>query len=155
MNKMRTIEDIKGRVSQIINKEIEKTEREIADFAEKIRGNEYCYGGGGWNTQFTKAKERRERYLEELKTFGRNTDGERVILDTIYVYSYYCPSCATKVTLNAGYGEKVTCPICERTIYRSSEREEMQIKRGSRRAKLNRGNYIQLTAEGRIQESED
>lgn len=69
MNKMRTISDVRARVQQIIEKEIAKTEKEIADFEEKIHDNEAYYGGGGWYTQFTKAKERREAYLEELKAF--------------------------------------------------------------------------------------
>lgn len=151
MNKMRTISDVRARVQQIIEKEIAKTEKEIADFEEKIHDNEVCYGGGGWYTQFTKAKERREAYLEELKAFSKSNGGASVITDEVYIYSYYCPSCHIKVMLTAGFGEKVECPVCTRPIYKANDGEVMKIVRGSRRTKVN-GRYIELTSDGRIKD---
>ena len=150
MNKMKTIDDIRQRVAQIIKKEIEKTKREIADFEQKIKDNEVYYGGGGWYTQFEKAKERREKYLKELRAFGEAQAGA-VVLDTLYIYSYYCPRCVLRVMLSSSYGEKVDCPKCGRPIYKCNDGEEMQVKRGSRIARVN-GNFIQLTTEGRVKE---
>lgn len=151
MNKMRTISDMRARVQQIIEKEIAKTEKEIADFEEKIHGNEVCYGGGGWYTQFTKAKERREAYLEELKAFSKSSGGASVITDEVYIHSYYCPSCGIKVMLSAAFGEKVECPVCTRPIYKANDGEVMKIVRGSRQAKVH-GHYIELTSDGRIKD---
>lgn len=151
MNKMRTISDMRARVQQIIEKEIAKTEKEIADFEEKIHDNEVRYGGGGWYTQFTKAKERREAYLEELKAFSKSSGGASVITDEVYIHSYYCPSCGIKVMLSAGFGEKVECPVCTRPIYKANDGEVMKIVRGSRQAKV-RGHYIELTSDGKIKE---
>lgn len=151
MNKMRTISDMRARVQQIIEKEIAKTEKEIADFEEKIHDNEAYYGGGGWYTQFTKAKERREAYLEELKAFSKSSGGASVITDEVYIHSYYCPSCHIKVMLTAGFGEKVECPVCTRPIYKANDGEVMKIVRGSRHAKVH-GYYIELTSDGRIKD---
>ena len=151
MNKMRTISDVRARVQQIIEKEIVKTEKEIADFEEKIHDNEAYYGGGGWYTQFAKAKERREAYLEELKAFSKSSGGASVITDEVYIHSYYCPSCNIKVMLTAGFGEKVECPVCTRPIYKDNDGEVMKIVRGSRLAKVH-GHYIELTSDGRIKD---
>ena len=131
MNKMRTISDMRARVQQIIEKEIAKTEKEIADFEEKIHDNEAYYGGGGWYTQFTKAKERREAYLEELKAFSKSSSGASVITDEVYIHSYYCPSCHIKVMLTAGFGEKVECPVCTRPIYKANSKRQ-QASKGTR-----------------------
>lgn len=151
MNKMRTISDVRARVQQIIEKEIAKTEKEIADFEKKIHDNEVYYGGGGWYTQFAKAKERREAYLEELKAFSKSSGGASVITDEVYIHSYYCPSCHIKVMLTAGFGEKVECPVCTRPIYKANDGEVMRIVRGSRLAKVH-GHYIELTSDGRIKD---
>jgi hypothetical protein len=148
---MRTIDDMRQRVAQLIQKEIDKTEREIADFDAKIKDNEYCYGGGGWCTQFTKAKERREKYLEELNTFFKSSSGAMVFADEIHIYSYSCPSCMIKVMLSAGFGEKVDCPVCNRPIYKANDGEVMKVVRGSRQALLH-GHYIELTSDGRIKD---
>ena len=149
MNKIRTISDMRVRVQQIIKKEIAKTEKEIAGFEEKIHDNAVYYGGGGWCTQFTKAKERREAYLEELKAFSKSSGGASVITDEISIYSYACPSCQLKVMLNGAYGETVACPVCERKIYRANDGETMEIVRGSRQARVN-NHYILLDSYGRI-----
>lgn len=151
MNKMRTISDVSARVQQIIEKEIVKTEKEIADFEEKIHDNEAYYGGGGWYTQFAKTKERREAYLEELKAFSKSSGGASVITDEVYIHSYYCHSCNIKVMLTAGFGEKVECPVCTRPIYKANDGEVMKIVRGSRLAKVH-GHYIELTSDGRIKD---
>ena len=74
-----------------------------------------------------------------------------VILDEISIYSYSCPTCQIKVMLNGGYGETVTCPVCERKIYRANDLEVMKVARGSRQAKVN-NHYIQLDSYGRFKD---
>lgn len=150
MNKMHTIEDIKQRIHALINKEIEKSSREIQEFDEKIKDNAAYYGGGGWDTQFRRAKQRREDYIKELKSLER-AQGTAVTLEEINIYSYSCPSCQLKVMLNAAYGKSVTCPVCERKIYRANDSEVMKIARGSRLARVN-NNFIQLDSYGNVKE---
>lgn len=53
--------------------------------------------------------------------------------------------------LNGGYGETVTCPVCERRIYRANDSEVMKVARGSRQAKVN-NHYIQLDSYGRFKD---
>ena len=151
MNKMRSIAEVKKRINDIINREIEKTRKEIEDFERKIDDNEGYYGLGGWYTQFTKAKERREKHLEELEAL-KKTQGGYTVLDTVIMYAYSCRKCQMKVLLSSGYGEKVYCPVCEMPIYKSSEREVMKIERGSRRAILKDGHEVALDSNGRIKE---
>ena len=131
-------------------KEIAKCNKEIEEFEHKIRDNAIVYGGGGWCTQFEKAKKRREDFIEELQGLER-AQGTAVILDEISIYSYFCPTCQIKVMLNGGYGENVTCPVCERRIYRANELEVMKVARGSRQAKVN-NHYIQLDSYGRFKD---
>ena len=49
------------------------------------------------------------------------------------------------------YGETVTCPVCERRIYRANDGEVMKVARGSRQAKVN-NHYIQLDSYGRFED---
>lgn len=78
MNKMHTIQDVKQRIHELIQKEIAKCNKEIEEFEHKISDNAIVYGGGGWCTQFEKAKKRRLRrncnvpYMRE-----KNIQGER------------------------------------------------------------------------------
>lgn len=99
---------------------------------------------------FEKAKKRREDFIEELQGLER-AQGTVVILDEISIYSYSCPTCQIKVMLNGGYGETVTCPVCERKIYRANDLEVMKVARGSRQAKVN-NHYIQLDSYGRFKD---
>lgn len=96
MNKMHTIQDVKQRIHELIQKEIVKCNKEIEEFEHKIRDNAIAYGGGGWCTQFEKAKKRREDFIEELQGLER-AQGTAVILDEISIYSYSCPTCQIKV----------------------------------------------------------
>lgn len=48
-------------------------------------------------------------------------------------------------------GENVTCPVCERQIYKANDREVMKVARGSRQAKVN-NHYIQLDSYGRFKD---
>ena len=79
MNKMHTIQDVKQRIHELIQKEIAKCNKEIEEFERKISDNAIVYGGGGWCTQFEKAKKRREDFIEELQGLER-AQGTAVIL---------------------------------------------------------------------------
>lgn len=150
MNKMHTIQDVKQRIHELIQKEIAKCNKEIEEFEQKIRDNAIAYGGGGWYTQFEKAKRRREDFIEELQGLER-AQSAAVILDEISIYSYSCPTCQIKVMFNGSYGQNVTCPVCERQIYKANDREVMKVARGSRQAKVN-NHYIQLDSYGRFKD---
>ncbi len=75
MNKMHTIQDVKQRIHELIQKEIAKCNKEIEEFEHKIRDNAIAYGRGGWCTQFEKAKKRREDFIGERRIYRAN-DGE-------------------------------------------------------------------------------
>lgn len=66
-------EDVKQRIHELIQKEIVKCNKEIEEFEHKIRDNAIAYGGGGWYTQFEKAKKRREDFIQ-LDSYGRFKD---------------------------------------------------------------------------------
>lgn len=143
------LDDIEQRIKEHVQEHKAK-DHKIEEFEHKIRDNAIAYGGGGWCTQFEKAKKRREDFIEELQALER-AQGTAVILDEISIYSYSCPTCQIKVMLNGGYGETVTCPVCERRIYRANELEVMKVARGSRQAKVN-NHYIQLDSYGRFKD---
>lgn len=102
MNKMHTIQDVKQRIHELIQKEIVKCNKEIEEFEHKIRDNAIAYGGGGWCTQFEKAKKRREDFIEELQGLER-AQGTAVILDEISIYSYWY-GIKTGLTAAIAYG---------------------------------------------------
>lgn len=45
MNKIHTIQDVKQRIHELIQKEIAKRNKEIEEFEHKIRDNAIAYGG--------------------------------------------------------------------------------------------------------------
>ena len=137
---MVSIEKIKQRIEALIDREIAITQKEITEFEEKIRGNGQCYGLGGWDTQFNKAKERRETHIEDLEAL-KKSQGGAVILDNMKLYPFYCPSCQRTIYLDdsavKNYRENtIDCPLCTRPIYRSAKYIEWKIQRGSRYARL-------------------
>lgn len=70
MNKMHTIQDVKQRIHELIQKEIAKCNKEIEEFEHKIRDNAIAYGGGGWCTQQAKVN---NHYIQ-LDSYGRFKD---------------------------------------------------------------------------------
>lgn len=137
---MVSIEKIKARIAAVIDREIAIAQKEIAEFEEKIYGNEQFYGLGGWHTQFSKAKERRENHIEELEAL-KKAQGGSVILDDLKLYPFYCPSCQRTVYLDdsavKNYRENtIDCPLCTRPIYRSGQYVVWKIQRGSRYVRL-------------------
>ena len=137
---MVSIEKIRQRIEAVINREIAIAQKEIAEFEEKIYGNEQFYGLGGWYTQFNKAKERRERHIEELEAL-KKVQGKAVVLETMRLYPYYCPACQLQVTLNdnreRNYMEHtIDCPVCTRPIYKSAHYIEWQVQVDSKYAKI-------------------
>ena len=137
---MVSIEKIKQRIEAVINREIAIAQKEIAEFEEKIYGNEQFYGLGGWYTQFNKAKERRERHIEDLEAL-KSAQGRAVKLETMRLYPYYCPACQLQVLLNdnreRNYMEHtIDRPVCTRPIYRSAHYTEWQVQQGSKYSRL-------------------
>lgn len=135
---MLKIETIQERINAMIDKEIDRTVKEIDEFSEKIYDNSIAYGGGGWNTQFEKARERREKHLEELRAMKEGT-GRMVLKKTVRIYPYYCPDCKEKYYLPfpaRNRDKTITCPLCERKIYASAEYEEWEQVKGTHVAKM-------------------
>lgn len=145
--RMKSIAKVKEQIHKLINKEIQKTQQEIAEFERKMQENAQVYGFGGKYTQFEKAKKRREEYLEELNALQKTQD-RSVILTEISFTPYSCPTCRQKI-LMGDYGEKVHCPVCDRPIYKSAQREYMNIEAGSR-AYVGRYGVTRLTDNGYI-----
>lgn len=110
----------------------------------------YVYHCGIQQLEPYRQQERKPYTREELQGLER-AQGTAVILDEISIYSYSCPTCQIKVMLNGGYGETVTCPVCERRIYRANDGEVMKVARDSRQAKVN-NHYIQLDSYGRFKD---
>ena len=146
---MKSIAKVNEQIHELINKEIQKTQQEIAEFEHKMWENEQVYGLGGWYTQFEKAKKRREEHLEELHALQK-AQGRSVILTEISFTPYSCPTCQQKI-LMGDYGEKVHCPVCERPIYKAAKREYMRIEAGSR-ACVGQHGVTQLTDNGYIKD---
>lgn len=137
---MRSTAEVKKSIARVIDKEIAITQKEIAEFEEKIYGNEQFYGLGGWYTQFNKAKKRREQHIEELEAL-KQAQGKAVILQPMRLYPYYCPACQLEVLLNdrreRNYVEHtIDCQVCTRPIYKSAHYIEWQVQAGSRYAKI-------------------
>lgn len=151
MNKMGTISAIRERIIGIITKEVNKTEKEIADFEEKVSDNLYYYGEGGWYKQYTTAKARREKYLGELNELKTSIESKAAITVTIRSYVYECKHCNMEVSLNRNTWDTLNCPVCGGEIHRRGDYEEMRVARGSRIMKKG-DSYIQLTENGKVVE---
>ena len=88
---MVSIEKIKARIAAVIDREIAIAQKEIEEFEQKIHDIEEWYGMGGWYTQFEKAKQRRERHIEDLEAL-KSAQARTVKLETLKLYPWYCPS---------------------------------------------------------------
>lgn len=63
MNKMHTIQDVKQRIHELIQKEIAKCNKEIEEFEHKIRDNAIVYGGGAAGTRSLRKQRNAARTL--------------------------------------------------------------------------------------------
>lgn len=133
---MVSIQKIKQRITAVIDREIEIAKREIAEFEQKIHDNEEWYGLGGWYTQFAKAKERREKHIEELKAL-RRAQGYAVKLETLKLYPWYCPSCQEVIYTTDSrpahiMNGTIDCPRCTRPIYKAANWTTWNVEAGSK-----------------------
>ena len=129
---MKSLNKLQEKYLKDIDKEIARTEKEIKEFEQKQHDNESYYGCGGFYHVFEKAIERRQKHLHNLESLKKNSAGT-ILTDPVTVYSYYCPTCSTKVMLSASFGkDMVDCPVCHRTIFKSSDYERFDVVRGSR-----------------------
>lgn len=133
---MRSIAEIQQSIARVIEKEKAITRKEIEDFEKKIHDNEQYYGLGGRYRQFEKAKERREQHLEELEALEKQ-QGSLVVLETLRLYPWYCPSCrentyTTDRRPKNFYNDTIDCPRCGRPIYRSARYTSWKVQAGSK-----------------------
>lgn len=98
------------------------------------------YGIGGPYQRYEKAIERRRNHLSELEAL-RKTQTSVVVLETLRLYGYFCPSCNEKVYLQGQNPDTVECPICNRRIYRDGVYTEWNIQKNSRFTRLHRQGY--------------
>ena len=93
---MKKLEKIKEKILTIIQKEEIKTQSEIEELPRKQQDNMDFYGIGGPYQRYEKAIERRRNHLSELEAL-RKTQTSVVVLETLRLYGYFCPSCNEKV----------------------------------------------------------
>ena len=133
---MVSIEKIKARIAAVIDREIARAQKEIEEFEQKIHDNEDWYGLGGWYTQFNKAKERREKHIEDLEAL-KMTQARTVKLETLKLYPWYCPSCQEVIYTTDSRPKHfangtIDCPRCERPIYKAANWTTWNIEAGSK-----------------------
>ena len=137
---MKELEKIKEKILTIIQKEEIKTQSEIEELPRKQQDNMDFYGIGGPYQRYEKAIERRRNHLSELEAL-RKTQTSVVVLETLRLYGYFCPSCNEKVYLQGQNPDTVECPICNRRIYRDGVYTEWNIQKNSRFTRLHRQGY--------------
>lgn len=76
MNKMHTIQDVKQRIHELIQKEIAKCNKEIEEFEHKIRDNAIAYGGGGEVMKVARGSRQAKvnNHYIQLDSYGRFKD---------------------------------------------------------------------------------
>ena len=137
---MKKLEKIKEKILTIIQKEEIKTQSEIEELPRKQQDNMDFYGIGDPYQRYEKAIERRRNHLSELEAL-RKTQTSVVVLETLRLYGYFCPSCNEKVYLQGQNPDTVECPICNRRIYRDGVYTEWTIQKNSRFTRLHRQGY--------------
>lgn len=133
---MVSIEKIKARIAAVIDREMAIAQKEIEEFEQKIYDNEEWYGLGGRYTQFTKAKERRERHIEDLEAL-KSAQVRTVRLETLKLYPWYCPSCQEVIYTTDSRPKHfmngtIDCPRCMRPIYKAAKWTTWNVEAGSK-----------------------
>ena len=140
---MNSINKIKERFKNIIDKEINRTKKELNIYVQKMIDNDSYYGLGGMHSRYEKAIERREKHLEELTQLNEQSCGKTVMLEKLTVYPFFCPNCQLQVMLNLNTyrnkrEETIDCPICYRPIYKTCRCKSWNIEKGSEYVEKNR-----------------
>lgn len=94
---MKKLEKIKEQILAIIQKEESKTRSELEVLSRKQQDNMDFYGIGGPYQRYEHAIERRRNHLSELEAL-RKTQASVVVLESLRLYGYFCPSCNEKFT---------------------------------------------------------
>lgn len=134
---MKKLEIIKEHLLTIIQKEEIKTQSEIEELSQKQRDNMDFYGIGGPYQRYEQAIDRRKKHLSELEAL-RNAQNSAILLESLRLYGYFCPSCKEKIYLQERNPETVDCPICSRMIYKDGVYTEWNVQKNSRFTHLHR-----------------
>ena len=134
---MKNINQIREKILSIIQKEELHTEKEIQELKHRQRSSMAYYGIGGPYKRYEKAIERRNNHLSELDSI-RKAQSTSVVLETLRLYGYFCPSCSEKIYTTGRNPETVDCPICNRTIYKDGMYTEWKVQKDSRYTQLRR-----------------
>lgn len=127
---MNSITKIKTRIAALIQKEIDRSNAEIQELRQKQHDNMASYGIGGPYRRYDQAIECRQNHLKELEAI-RKAQGCAVILETLRMYGYFCPTCSEKIYLTSRNPDTVECPICMRRIYKDGAYTEWNVQKNS------------------------
>ena len=94
---MKKLEKIKEHLLTIIQKEEIKTQSEIEELSQKQRDNMDFYGIGGPYQRYEQAIDRRKKHLSELEAL-RKAQNSAILLESLRLYGYFCPSCKEKIS---------------------------------------------------------
>ena len=125
---MKKLEKIKEHLLTIIQKEEIKTQSEIEELSQKQRDNMDFYGIGGPYQRYEQAIDRRKKHLSELEAL-RKAQNSAILLESLRLYGYFCPSCKEKIYLQERNPETVDCPICSRMIYKDGVYTEWNVQK--------------------------
>ena len=68
---MYSMNKIKGQISKVIHREVQRTQKEIETLRETQRSNMSSYGIGGPYGRYEKAIARRQEHLDELEALNK------------------------------------------------------------------------------------
>lgn len=132
---MKNFSQIKERILRIINTEKDRTNQEIEELLQKQRAQSFCYGYRGFYNRYEKAIARRKSYLSELDSL-KQTTSKAVVFDKLSLHAYYCPTCNQHIYTEYSSTETVSCPCCERKIWRDGKSVTWDIVKDSKQVKL-------------------
>lgn len=119
-------QDIRELIQALIAQRRKSIAAEIRDWNEKIRGTMSYYGCGGAYERQVRAKEKRERELEDLNRFEHQLLWKTVDIDHVRVYTWYCRECgAVTMTTRFTSGDWHECGSCRHMLFRNVR--DMQI----------------------------
>lgn len=128
---MKNINKIKERIFHILSSEESKVNQEIEDLRQKQYDNSAYYGCGGFYNRYEKAIARRNSYLNELNSL-KKANISTVVVDTLTLHAYYCPTCSQHVYTELSSPETMYCPLCERKILRDGRYTKWVIVKDSK-----------------------
>ncbi|NLG03138.1 MAG: hypothetical protein GX567_04840 [Clostridia bacterium] len=128
---MNKINKLKERISRILRSEENRVNQEIEEFRQKQYDNSICYGCGGFYNRYEKAIASRYAYLDDLDSL-KKANSQAVLVDTLTLHAYYCPTCSQHVFTELSSPETVYCPLCERKIWRDGRYTKWDIVKDSK-----------------------